>query len=163
MRIINKNENTFAFLIPNKSFNINFNQKKDLEKYFQDFFLKLKNTYDFKIKGFYLINIYIDENYGIALEITNEDEDYLEYFSQNIDMNISKPKKNKFLYKINDIFLIDKKILAKFDIYLYNNNYYLCLKNKIKEKELINLLEFVDIIYDSENIIKRGKLLRKEV
>lgn len=163
MRIINKNENTFVFLIPNKSFNINFNQKKDLEKYFQDFFLKLKNTYDFKIKGFYLINIYIDENYGIALEITNEDEDYLEYFRQNIDMNISKPKKNKFLYKINDIFLIDKKILAKFDIYLYNNNYYLCLKNKIKEKELINLLEFVDIIYDSENIIKRGKLLRKEV
>ena len=73
MHIINKNENTYTFLISNQSFNVNLNEKKDLEKYFQDFFLKLKETYKININGFYEVNIYIDDTYGAALEIEKED------------------------------------------------------------------------------------------
>ena len=73
MHIINKNENTYTFLISNQSFNVNLNEKKDLEKYFQDFFLKLKETYKININGFYEVNIYIDDTYGAALEIEKEE------------------------------------------------------------------------------------------
>lgn len=163
MHIINKNENTYTFLISNQSFNVNLNEKKDLEKYFQDFFLKLKETYKININGFYEVNIYIDDTYGVALEIEKEDIDYLDYFNSSIDMKINKPKKTKFLYKTKDIFLIDKKLFAKFEIYLYNNDYYLCLAKKLNKKDLINILEFVDIIYDSEFILKNAKIIKVEV
>ncbi len=163
MHIINKNENTYTFLISNQSFNVNLNEKKDLEKYFQDFFLKLKETYKININGFYEVNIYIDDTYGVALEIEKEDIDYLDYFNSSIDMKINKPKKTKFLYKTKDIFLIDKKLLAKFEIYLYNNDYYLCLTKKLNKKDLINILEFVDIIYDSEFILRNAKIIKVEV
>ena len=78
-------------------------------------------------------------------------------------MKINKPKKTKFLYKTKDIFLIDKKLLAKFEIYLYNNDYYLCLIKKLNKKDLINILEFVDIIYDSEFILRNAKIIKVEV
>ena len=96
-------------------------------------------------------------------KIEKEDIDYLDYFNSSIDMKINKPKKTKFLYKTKDIFLIDKKLLAKFEIYLYNNDYYLCLIKKLNKKDLINILEFVDIIYDSEFILRNAKIIKVEV
>lgn len=163
MRIIKRNENTFIFLIPMQLFNkVKFDDKKNLEIYFQDFFLKLKDIYKFNIGGFYIIDIYVDDNYGAILEVTKEDIDYFEYLNSSIDMKVSKPKKVKFLYEIEDLFLIDKKILNKFDIYFYKNKYYLNLVKKINKKELIILLEFVDIIYESENVLKNGKLVKIE-
>lgn len=165
MKIISKEENKYEFFIPKKSLvKINFDNKDTLENYFQDFFLKLKNNYKFDVCGFYEIKIYIDNYYGVVISMIKEDIDYFDYFNANIDMKISKPQKINFLYKIDDLFLLDKKMLKKMIIYYYQNNYYLKIK-KISDKEFTKLLEFCEIIYDEtiEIINKFGNLINLEV
>ena len=164
MKIIRKDENTFDFYLQKQSFkNINFDNKNTLENYFQDFFLKLKQNYKFDVCGFYAIDIYIDNTYGVVISMLKEDVDYYDYFNSNIDMQISKPKKTKFLYKVDDLFFIDKKILNKLEIYDYMGDYYL-KSNNISNKEIIKLIEFSEIIYDeTEKIIKFGNLIKLEV
>ena len=44
---------------------INFDDKEQLEKYFQKLFRLLKLNYQIEISGYYEIDIYIDDFYGI--------------------------------------------------------------------------------------------------
>lgn len=165
MKIIQKDENELVFFIQKKITNkIDFDDKNNLENYFQDFFLKLKNNYKIEISGFYKINIYIDNCYGIIITMIKEDIDYFDYFSSNIDMQINKPFKTNFLYKIEDLFYINKTTLKKMIIYFYKDSYYLKPKKNYK-KELIKLLDFCEIIFDEkkEEIIKLGKQIKLEV
>ena len=165
MKITKKEENKYEFFLPKETLGkINFDNKSTLENYFQDFFLNLKDNYNFDVCGFYEIDIYIDNLYGAVISMKKEDIDYFDYFSTNIDMKISKPQKTEFLYKVKDIFFIDKKILKNTIMYYYKENYYLNL-SKLTNKELVKLLEFSEIIYDEtkEKIIKNGKMLKMEV
>ena len=165
MKILSKEENKYEFFLPKKLVKkVNFDNKSTIENYFQDFFLKLKNNYKFDICGFYEIDIYIDKLYGVIISMKKDDTEYFDYFNKSVDMQISKPKKKEFLYKINDLYFINKTILKKINIYYYEKNYYLNL-SKISNKELTKILEFVEVIYDDEieKIMKFGKLLKMEV
>lgn len=165
MKIIKKDDNKFDFYLPREIMKkIDFDNKNTLENYFQDFFLRLKDVYKFDVYGFYEINIYIDNLYGSVISIKKEEIDYYDYFNSNIDMRISKPQKTSFLYKVNDLCFIPKKILKKMRVYYYANNYYLNLNN-VSNREVIKILEFSEIIYDEEKekIIKFGNLLKMEV
>lgn len=166
LHIICKDENDFTVFIHSDSLKKeDFFDKEKLENYFQDFFLNFKKKYNFNVNGFYLIDIYLDEIYGAVIDMTKEDVDYFDYFNSSIDMQISKPKKVKFLYKIQDLFMIDKKILKKMVLYHYQDYYYLQPISNINSHELAVLLEFTDIIYSEESncVLKFGKLVKLEV
>lgn len=112
-----------------------------IEEYFKDIFLILRDNYNILIRGFYNIDVYIDKRYGIILELKKEELDF-DYYEDQIDMKITFHYK-KFLLKINDIERYKK-------IYLYKKNYYV---------DNIEDIEFGDIIYDTDNIIKNGKTI----
>lgn len=155
VNIIDDN-NIIVFLNTFKTKNIDFNNKEDIEKHFRDIFLKLKHIYGLDIKGYYNINIYIDKFYGAILEIENEALEYFDYFDDKIDMRVSIVSNTKFLYKIKDLFLLDKKLLRRVNIYSFKNKYYLLLKKDISNYEMGKLLEVSELVYGDvvEDILK---------
>ena len=154
MKIEQINDKIIIYLKKEQIDNINFKDIDELEDYFKNLFLKLNRIVDIDINGFYLLNIYLDDYYGAALEIIKEEDTYTFYLDGQIDMRINIIKTD-FLYEI-DNYNIDR---SKFDIYLYENKIYIKLKEQIAKKEMFTLLENSKFIYDSENIIIKGKKL----
>lgn len=148
MKIVSLDENCMTIFL-NKYYlkNLNFDIKSDLETYFKNLFLRLNKYYNINITGYYNIDVYIDENYGLIIKLIKEDVQYYDYFDNQIDMRISL-KNKKFLYGVNDLFDISN--LADFEIYLYNGKYYIdLLENNISDIDMMKLIEFSDIVYDN--------------
>ena len=112
-----------------------------IEDYFKEIFLILRDSYKIQIKGFYIIDVYIDKRYGIIMELTKEELDF-DYYEEQIDMKIIFHYK-KFLLKTNNIERYKK-------IYMYKKNYYV---------DNIEDIEFGNIIYDTDQIIKNSKTI----
>lgn len=129
---------------------VNFDSIDELETYFRALLLKLKNIYNININGFYNIKVFIDDVYGMVLDIEKERVDcYLDI--NQVEMRIL-PIHTCFLYKIEDLFKYKKT-----KIYEYKNNYYLKPDKKILYKDYLNLLENSKIVYNNtDNIIKYG-------
>ena len=100
---------------------IDFKNRENIETSFKNIFLKLKHIYNLNIKGYYNINTYIDTYYGAIMEIKHEDIEYYDYFDSQVDMRVNIVKDNNFLYKIKDIFMIDKSLFNKIEVYTYKN------------------------------------------
>ena len=157
VNIIDDN-NIIVFLNKFNIRNIDFKNRENIEKHFRNIFLKLKHIYGLNIKGYYNINIYIDDYYGATLEIEHEDIDYFDYFETQVDMRVNVINDNNFLYKIKDIFMINKEILKKIDIYTFKDEYYIKLKKEIDNYELGFILESGELIYGdiTSDILKLG-------
>ncbi len=125
-----------------------YNNVDKLEEYFKNIFMKLNIIYDIKLLGFYIINIYIDEYYGSVIEIIDEDIEY-DYDEVNMKINLIH---NDFLYQVDNYIDSDK-----YDIYIYKNKLYLKIKNELNKIDMLKLLEFSKIIYDTEDIILCSK------
>jgi len=144
MKIIIDSEDSFVLF-----FN-NFNEKIDLndniEETFKKIFLRLKKYYDIEIYGFYNIIVYTDEYYGVILKAIKDKE--LDLFYNQIDMHVII-EKCCFLYEVKDI-LLYKDMFDKINIYYHNNYFYIELKQKLKSKEMLKLIENSNIIYNEE-------------
>ena len=152
MKIDFKDNNLIVFLNKRNIDGIDFYNKSELEKYFRNLFLILNDAYNFDLSGCYDINVYIDNYYGVVLEIISVDDNYFDYCDV-IDMNIIISKYRNFLYK-SDILV--KNI--DFTIYSYNGSFYYELNDSDFFK-LGLLIENSDIIYgeDAYIIKKNGK------
>lgn len=149
------------FLNKYYSDNLNLDSKAELEQYFKDIFLKIHKYYDITLHGYYNIVLYHDQNYGVIIRILKEDLDYYDYFDKEIDMRIMIDKENIFLYEINDLLDLDKKLLRKGILYRYQDKVYLRLFEKIDSYEMGKLLEFTSVIYeDTDSILKYGRKLK---
>lgn len=137
-----------------------FKNIDDLEENFKNLFLRLKTYYNMDIRGYYEIQVYYDKMYGLILEIEKEDIEYIDYFNNQIDMKIIS-NNTTFLYQIPDYFMINKDIYNKINIYKYKNNLYLEIKDDLKNKDFINILEHSKIIYkDTSEIRKKGNIIK---
>lgn len=123
---------------------IDFKNKENLEDYLKKIFRILKVKYNIKIEGYYEIDAYIDNNYGVILHLNREDYDYYDYFKNQVDMKISIID-NEFLYEVDDI---PKSILNKVSIIIEDNKIYLKINEKLKDIEMMKLLESSKIVYD---------------
>ena len=149
MKVDIVDDNIIVFLNKYVIKNVDYNDSKVLEVELKNIFDKLNLYHGIKIKGYYDVHIYIDNNYGIIIELIKDDIDYVDY-DEVIDMKISI-NNIEFLYKIEDIFKFNK--LGK--IYLYKNELYLDPSNMD-----ISLFEHSEIIYKNiNNIIKYGRIL----
>jgi len=152
VKTIIKDDKIIVFL--NDINNIKFDDENILEEYFRELFRILNKKYNIKLNGYYNVDVYKDNNYGIILEIENEDLDYYNYFNQ-IDMKINIIKNEIFLYEINYDY-IDKEFINNSICYKYNNRLYLKIMNKIN---MYKIFEFSNIIYGekAKEILKYGK------
>lgn len=123
---------------------IDFKNKENLEEYLKKIFRILKDKYNIKIEGYYEIDAYIDNNYGVILHLNREDYDYYDYFKNQVDMKISIID-NEFLYEVDDI---PKSILNKVSVIIENDKIYLKINKKLKDIEMMKLLESSKIVYD---------------
>lgn len=159
MKIVNQDENCMTiFLNKNYIKDLNFDIKKDLEDYFKKMFLKLKRHYDINISGYYNIEVYIDDNYGLIMKLNKEEIEYYDYFDNQIDMRIVI-KNNKFLYRVMDPFIMND--ILDHNIYLYKDRYYIDLINSVDEKIMMKIIEFSDILFDDEvDSVRASKLIK---
>ena len=157
VNIIDDN-NIIVFLNKFNIKNIDFKNKDCIEKNFRNIFLKLKRIYELNIKGYYTINAYIDEYYGAILEIEHEDIEYFDCFETQVDMHVNVIYDNKFLYKINDIFMLDEALLKKLEIYIFKDEYYINLDKVFNDYEIGKILETGELIYRdiTSDILKLG-------
>lgn len=149
-------DNDILIYINNNLINIDFEDLDTTKEYFKELFLKIKDKVE--INGFYFVNVYKDDLYGIVIELTKEEMDYLDYYTDEVDMHITL-NENTFLYEIEDIFL-NKEIIKNSKIIYYNKKIYLKLKNDIDENIKGYLYEFSNLVYkDTNNILNYGKEL----
>lgn len=135
----------------------NFEKLSYIEEYFKNIFLKIKQKYNIDMNGFYFVNVYIDSIYGIILEIKEEKLEFIDYYDDAVDMKLSLYQE-PFLYRIEDILDLQKSLKPKFDIYLYQNNWYIKPKDLTEDTLLYKILEYTEIIYkDTSKIINYGK------
>ena len=98
--------------------------KKEYMEYknISEVFDKLNELYDINNTGYYSIDLYKDNNYGVILEILNIDPEIFSY-KLNVDLNI-----------INTKFYIELEDIEK-DFLFYNNKMYKEINN-IKDYDM---------------------------
>lgn len=139
-------DNNYIIYIKKEYIDIDFNDKQQLEIYFQKLFKKLRDIYYIEIKGYYNITVYIDSFYGAVLEIKKEEFEYYDYLDNQVDMRISIIN-TKFLYAVNDIILKDKV-----NVYKSKDHLYLAIKTCLSKRDMNYLTEFSKVVYNTENI-----------
>lgn len=153
MKVDFRNGNLIVFLNKKMVSEIDFLDKCLLEKYFRSLFLKIDDIFNISLLGCYDVNVFIDEFYGVILEIIKNDDCFDCY--NVVDMNICISDFTGFIYKIdNDIMTFDG------NYYFYNDSIYF----EPKFDDFVNmglLIENSSIIYGSEcfKIKKNGILL----
>lgn len=142
--------------------NIDLKNKDDLETYFKNLFLKIKDSYNISLAGYYNITIYLDNYYGAIIDIEKEELEYFDYFGSQIDMRIAILD-NTFLYQVKDINIL-KNLFFYGNIYQYKNHFYFEIKKEIPNNFYIHLLEWSTILYkeNTEIIMKKGKKIKEE-
>lgn len=158
---INDDINTVIYINKEYSSDIDFSNELEIENYFKKVFNKLKTFYNISIKGFYNIDVYLDNYYGIVLNLEKENIDYYDYFDNHIDMQFRIKKYSSFLYKLNDLFDLSSQIKDKVIVYFYRNQIYAKIIKKIDYLNLGKLIENSQIIYDEkiDDIVKYGKII----
>jgi hypothetical protein len=136
MKVEIVDDNTIVFLNKYITKNLDYKDSKVLEPFLKKVFYKLELYYDIRIKGYYDVYIYVDNNYGAIFELVKDDLDYLEYDDSLIDMKIIVSDV-KSLYKLNDV--INLKV--PYTLYNYKNNIYLDLDVDIDNIDEGYLLE----------------------
>ena len=155
MKVNKINDIIIVFLNKYYINNQNYDDIKVIEKELKALFKKLEK-HDIKIKGYYDVFVYKDNNYGIIIELIENNLGY-EDFNDIVDMRIII-KNVKFLYQIDDIIKLD----IKYNLYSYKNNLYIEILDKIDNKNMSHLLEYSKIIYKDMDIIKKcGRVLKE--
>ena len=139
---------------------INFNINENVEQEFKNLFLKIKNIYNLELNGYYEVLVYINDNYGIIIEMEKDDDEYIKLFKDTLDMKITFKFDCEIYYKIENIDFINFK---NYNLYYHNTELYLSLKNnlKIPYMDYLYLLENSSIMYGSD--LKKIKHQMKKI
>ena len=131
--IIRKEDNLFVIKIFKNYLNgVDIFDKESIISLFKDILTKLNKKYD--LCGFFDISVYINDNYGMIMEIYN-----VRKYEGEIDVKINFNIDCIFLYEINDI------IDSTGSIYYYNDKYYSdcisdCYDSYVMYKESIGII-----------------------
>ena len=157
--IVNDDINMIIFL--NKIYlnQIDFEDKEKLEIYFHKLLKTLKEFYKININGYYEINVYVDNNYGVFLELKKEEIEYFSYYEDEVDMQLIVHN-TVFLYEIEDYFWIEKELKNKILLYKYNKKIYMVINHNVDDILLGKIIENSNLKYkDNQKIIKEKNLI----
>lgn len=157
MKVIMNDDEIIVFLNKRYFVDLDFENEQSLEEQFKKIFQTLTKDYNVENSGYYNIDIYKDNNYGLILKIIKEESEYYNYFTNQIDMNINIHK-DDFLYEI-DYISLDKKILNYVKTFKYKNKIYLKIIKDIDDITLGYIVEMSEILYGNKSleILKIGK------
>lgn len=134
MKIDYINDNNYVVYINNLYYTFD---KTNINILLNKILKRLKKIYDIQIYSTFNIECFIDNNYGIVLEIKRE-YDPFNLYSKKTDLNINYNYTN-FLYEVDDYFINSN------NKYIYNNKIY--VDNYISE-------HIIKIIYKNIDRIK---------
>ena len=126
--------------------------KDNITKEIKNIFIRLIKYYKLKINGIYEVFVYENKKYGTILEIIKQEE--LLFHKDLIDIKVKIFKDVNIYLKSDNYFIFDKFK----NIYYKDNNYYIDIKNI---NNLINIIEFIDIIYNEKDNYLDNMLLIK--
>lgn len=160
MRLI-IDENIVIFLDKIYLHTLDLTNQNIIEKKLIKLINKIQNKYNIDLNGYYNVFIYKDNNYGLIIDMQKEELEYLDYFNNQIELNIEVIE-DSFLYKIEDIFWLNKSILNKCIIYKNGDTIYLKAKDNLNNFELGIILENGEIIYGKQanNIKKKSQIIK---
>ena len=138
--------------------NFDFSDKGFLESYLKNVLKMLGNRYDLNFDGFYDVNIYVDDTYGVIVDVIREELEYFDYFTNQIQTNI-KVIETSFLYELFDLPAIDREML---DVYKISDKIYVKIKNQMDVFMVGKLFEMSRVVYGNEakEILKLSKKVR---
>ena len=140
---------------------LNLNDRNNLEIYFKELFLKLRNIYKLTILGYYDINVFLDDAYGIIVTIKREEQDYYDYFGNQADMRITIDKNTGFLYSIKDYYSVSNDLLKECNIYKFKNTIYLHPHLNISNINMGKIIESGEFIFGDVvlEILNNGQVI----
>ena len=149
MIIKNIDKNNYLIKIFNKF--IDIYDKDEIEELVRKVFSKIMKKE--KIHGDAIVNIYVNDNYGIIIKIEVDNNCY---YSDELDLKIIMHLNNNFLFEI-DYFNLKELNIKNQNIYYYNDKFYLEIVNPIDNKDLLKLSDFIFFkMDDTINIINKG-------
>lgn len=162
MKVIKSDETHYEIFLNHYDINhFDLLNKEELEDYLKSIFLRLKKDYHISINGYYDIDAYYDERYGMVLNMVKEDLDYYKFSFNQIDMRITLDRNCRFLYLIEDYFEIPKSLKEKGTCYFYHNQCFFLPSDQLSQIEIGELLEKGSLIYqDTEMVIDSGKVFQ---
>lgn len=134
MKVVESSNQNSIIYLPN--IHIDFENMKIVEEELRKIFKRLKYYYSIAIQGFYEVKAYKNKYYGLILELTREDLGYFDYDDGEIDMRIEIMDVD-FVYEIRDVLELPKEILEKCSVYLYQNHFYLTIKEELSLPKLM--------------------------
>ncbi len=107
-----------------------------------------------KLNNLIILDFYIDNYYGTIIKLESC-KNFLN-FNDEVEVKITIHTDTPFLYKM-DYFDIKNNNLGNQNIYYYQDNFYLEIKNHISKKKYLNILELSNLTYDDPyQIINNG-------
>lgn len=158
MKLVYEDDKLVLYLNKMYIHSLDFSDKEMIQSYMKRLFLKVSSRYDIEFDGYYIVKLYVDMNYGVIIEVIKEELEYLDYFSNQIEMN-TEVVHGSFLYEVSDV---NEKNLDHFLLYKFNDKLYMRVKSQVDDMQMGNLIEHSKIIYgiEANNIIKKGKIVR---
>ena len=144
------NLNNLTIYLNNKYLDkINFDLKNNVEQQFNRLFIKIKNIYNIEMSGYYEVTVYLNDIYGMIIEIEKDDDEYVKLFGDTVDMKITFKFDSSIFYKLDEYKIFD---IINYDLYYYNDDFYIELtdNDNLEYTEYLRLLENSSIIYGNE-------------
>jgi len=158
MKLITDGDTIVLYLNKMYISTLDFTDKEATERYMKRLLMKISSKYDIVFDGYYVINLYVDMNYGVVIEVVKEELEYLDYFGNQIEIN-TKVTQGSFLYEVSDY---DDELFKKFTVYKIKDKFYLRSKKIISDLEMGQMLEQAEIVYgrQADDIIRKAKIVR---
>ena len=118
MKLEYYNINEFTIYLNNDYMQkIRFDLEDNKEENFRNLLDRLKDIYNLDLYGYYRVIVYINDNYGIIVELYKEDDEYIKIFGESLDLKILFKPESKILYELNSF---RKYNIGKYNIYFYS-------------------------------------------
>ena len=137
MRVISNKDNFIIHILENNFDNV------DIKDYVKKIILKIKERLGQYISGFYEVNVYLNDFYGMIIEMIKKSD--FDFFKDFIELDININKDSKMYFEFEDYFVI----LNKNNIYFYNNKYYINI-DQLNSSEQLKLSEYGKVMYGNK-------------
>lgn len=122
-------------------------RKETINECITKILLILKKIYNIEVYSEFIVKCYINNTYGIILEIERK-YDPFSLYTKKTNLEIYYYKDSVFLYEIEDYFVKNK--LNNYKLYLYDNKYYI----KLIDEDDLSIIEFSNKILYGDTINK---------
>lgn len=147
-------ENNITIYINKILIDFDIKEKSELEKFIMNIVLRIKKKKKIDLSGFYKAYVYINNKYGIIIDLIKQDD--LDLFPELIDLKLIIFYDSEVYLKTNDYFQV--KNISHF--YKKDNYYYVNI-NELDNKKILKLIEFSDIIYGNDSFNIKDKLIKQ--